>query len=81
MGARPTLAEPLPGGRPELRDAMVVLRQHGYSPARVIRVCPDSVLWLDQRGKPKTTWLRVEQDNKGRRLLLSEPVPGFVAEQ
>jgi len=49
--------------------------ERGHLTRQVIRVCPDSILYLDAEGKPWTAWLLREEE---RLVLVTEP--GFSVE-
>lgn len=63
--------------------AMKLLRGRNFHASRVVRVDAegdsDVILWLDQKGEPRTTVARREEAADGKeRTSLSEPHPGFV---
>ena len=83
---RNRLAGVSPGGAPSgsivdpvaerRRDAALLLRRRKHPVTRVVAWCiaDDAILWLDQRGEPRTTFLtRVGSD-----IELSPPYRGFV---
>lgn len=61
------------------RDAYTLLRKRGLKPARIIEVHTDGVLWLDQRGRAKTTFVTVNgEDDDGSCRVVTHTVAGFV---
>lgn len=56
------------------QDAHNLLRQHGFGVTKIIRVNPESILYLSATGRPMTAWVRAE----GKKLTVRHE-PGFCA--
>lgn len=59
------------------RDALALLQRRGLEPARVVEVHIDAVMWLNKKGRPKTTFVRVEPRFEKSRIV-THTVAGFV---
>lgn len=63
------------------RDAERLLDEHGLQFKEVVRVNPDSILYLSKAGSPMTAWVKVTptQTNTGTAISVSAE-PGFPCE-
>ena len=46
-------------------DAMRLLREHRLTPSRIVDVQTDGILWLDQAGRRRTTFVEVSVAGTG----------------
>lgn len=73
---QPAAVTQLPSS-PAERDALRILLAHHHQPSRVIRVNPDSILFLNQDGRPRTAWLLRYGPQNNLKLRVVDGFPPF----